>query len=91
MNKTVRHLLGAVSVLACAMGVSAPAQAQFFARICNDIQCIGGDDLIVQDNGPGDSFAGAGAINFTGAAFGYTFLVNTSQSKPMVGSAAAPY
>ena len=46
--------------------------------------------MIVQDNGAGDSFAGAGAINFTGAAFGYTFLVNTSQSKPMVGSAAAP-
>ena len=45
---------------------------------------------IVQDNGVGDSFAGAGAINFAGAAFGYTFLVNTSQSKPMVGSATAP-
>jgi hypothetical protein len=90
MTKTTRQALSAGAVLACAMGVSAPAQAQFFARICNDMQCNGGDDLIVLDNGPGDSFAGAGAINFTGAAFGYTFLVNTSQSKPMVGSAAAP-
>ena len=90
MTKIARHALSAVAVLACAMGVSAPAHAQFIARICNDLQCTGGDDVIVQDNGAGDSFAGLGAINFTGAAFGYTFLVNTSQSKPMVGSASEP-
>jgi len=90
MTKIARHALSAVAVLACAMGVSAPAHAQLVARICNDLQCTGGDDVIVQDNGAGDSFAGAGAINFTAAAFGYTFLVNTSQSKPMVGSASEP-
>src|SRR5678815_3882653 len=90
MTKIARQALSAVAVLACAMGVSAPANAVFVARICNDLQCAGGDDLIVQDNGAGDSFAGAGAINFTAAAFGYTFLVNTSQSKPMLGSATDP-
>jgi len=31
-----------------------------------------------------------GAINFSTNAFGYSFLVNTAQSKPMLGSAAAP-
>ena len=31
-----------------------------------------------------------GAISFSTAAFGYSFLVNTSQSKPMLGSAAEP-
>ena len=29
-------------------------------------------------------------MSFSTAAFGYSFLVNTSQSKPMLGSAAAP-
>jgi hypothetical protein len=90
MTKLTRQALSAGAVLAFAMGVSAPANAVFVARICNDLQCAGGDDVIVQDNFAGDLFAGPGAINFTAAAFGYTFLVNTSQSKPMVGSAAAP-
>jgi hypothetical protein len=90
MNKTVRHALSAAAVLACAMGVSAPAHAQFFATICNDIQCTGGDDISFQDNAAGDTVAATGAISFSTAAFGYSFLVNTSQSKPMLGSAAEP-
>ena len=90
MTNIVRHALGTVAVLACAMGVSAPAHAQFTATICNDIQCTGGDDVLIQDNAAGDTVAALGAINFSTSAFGYTFLVNTSQSKPMLGSAAAP-
>jgi hypothetical protein len=90
MNKTARHALSAAAVLACAMGVSAPAHAQFFATICNDIQCTGGDDISFQDNAAGDTAAATGAISFSAAAFGYSFLVNTSQSKPMLGSAAEP-
>jgi len=90
MIKTARQALSAAAVLACAMGVSAPAHAQFFATICNDIQCTGGDDISFQDNAAGDTVAATGAISFSTAAFGYSFLVNTSQSKPMLGSAAEP-
>ena len=90
MAKIARHALGTAAVLACAMGVSAPAQAQFRATICNDLQCTGGDDVLIQDNFAGDLAPAAGAISFSTAAFGYSFLVNTSQSKPMLGSAAEP-
>jgi hypothetical protein len=90
MNKISRQALAAATILAGAIGAAAPANAQFFATICNDIQCTGGDDLIFQDNGAGDTVASIGAISFSTAAFGYSFLVNTSQSKPMVGSAAEP-
>lgn len=90
MNKTLQRTSIAAAAFACALGASAPANAVFVARICNDLQCAGGDDLIVQDNSAGDSIAMAGAINFSGSAFGYTLEVNTSQSKPVVGSANAP-
>ena len=36
------------------------------------------------------TFGAAGGISFSTAAFGYSLLVNTSQSKPMIGSATAP-
>ena len=65
MTKIARQALSAAAVLACAMGVSAPANAVFVARICNDLQCTGGDDVIVQDNSAGDSIAMAGAISFS--------------------------
>jgi len=90
MNKIARHALSVAAVLACAIGVSAPANAQFIATICNDIQCTGGDDISFQDNAAGDTAAATGAISFSAAAFGYSFLVNTSQSTPMLGSAAEP-
>ena len=56
----------------------------------NDIQCTGGDDFVVFDNLAGDTIASLGAISFSQVAFGYTIVVNTSQSKPMVGSGTAP-
>ena len=55
MTKIARQAASAVAVLACAMGVSAPAHAQFIATICNDIQCTGGDDFSITDNAAGDT------------------------------------
>ena len=77
----------------CALGVSVPAHAAFVARICNDIQCMGGDDTIVQDNSALDTVPMLGVVSFVAtaaSAFGYTVLVNTSQSKPVIGSATLP-
>jgi hypothetical protein len=90
MNKTLRRLSSPAVALGVTLFISSPAQAVFVARICNDLQCTGGDDIIVQDNSAGDSIAMTGAISFTTTAFGYTLLVNTSQSKPVVGGAGAP-
>ena len=40
---------------------------------------------------PADTIgAGTGAINFSLGAFGYSLVVNTSQSKPIIGSASVP-
>ena len=90
MNKMTRHALTTTAVVVCALGAGVPANAQMAASICNDIQCTGGDDVLVLDNAAGDASAITGAISFSVAAFGYNFLVNTSQSKPVVGSASAP-
>jgi hypothetical protein len=90
MDKTLARLSIAVSALVCMLAVSLPANAIFVARICNDLGCAGGDDLVIQDNMAGDTIASLGAISFSTAAFGYSLLVNTSQSKPMLGSASAP-
>jgi len=90
MNKTLQRFASAAAVCAVTLFVSAPAHAVFVARICNDLQCLGGDDFIIQDNTAGDTIAATGAINFSVSAFGYSLLVNTAQSKPMVGSAGTP-
>jgi len=55
MNKTLQRTSIAAAALACTLGASAPANAVFVARICNDLGCTGGDDVIVQDNSGGDS------------------------------------
>jgi hypothetical protein len=90
MNRISQRFFIAAGAFACALVASGPANAVFIATICNDLQCTGGDDVLVQDNSAGDSIAMAGAISFSTSAFGYTLVVNTSQSKPMVGSASAP-
>jgi hypothetical protein len=91
MNRLfARRTLIATAAAACLMGASTAANAVFFATICNDLACAGGDDFLIQDNGAGDQLGGLGSISFSTSAFGYTLLVNTSQSKPMVGSAGAP-
>ena len=90
MNKIARNALSGAAALACVLGVSTEANAAFFAAICDDIGCTGGNDIVVQDNGAGDTIGALGGINFSTSAFGYSLLVNTSQSKPLIGSAAAP-
>jgi hypothetical protein len=85
-----RKALSAAAALALTLGASLNAHAVFVASICDDIACSGGNDVIVQDNSAGDTIATAGAISFSASAFGYSLLVNTAQSKPMIGSAGAP-
>ena len=88
--KMLNRTLVGTAVLALATLASSPARAVFIATICNDLACTGGDDISVVDNAAGDAIAATGGISFSTSAFGYSLLVNTSQSKPMLGSAAAP-
>lgn len=90
MKKSLQRLASLAAALALTLLVSTPAHALFVARICNDLQCQGGDDLIIQDNAAGDTIGATGAISFSASAFGYSLLVNTAQSKPMLGGAGAP-
>src|SRR6478672_1882544 len=90
MNKVLNRAVLTCAVLSSLAGASMNANAAAFATICNDLSCTGGDDFIVQDNGAGDTSPILGAINLSASAFGFNVLVNTSQSKPVVGSAGAP-
>jgi len=85
-----RKVLSAAAALTLTLGASPEANAVFVARICNDLLCQGGDDVIVQDNTAGDSIPSVGAISFATSAFGYSLLGITALSKPIIGSAAAP-
>jgi hypothetical protein len=58
--------------------------------ICDDATCTGGNDLIVVDNGAADTIPLVGAASMAASAFGYELVVNTSQSKPVLGSATTP-
>lgn len=89
MKKSIRYLLGSLAMTALA-GASTPASAAMLIGICDDVTCSGGNDIIVTDNGVGDTLPIIGAASAGISAFGYTLLVNTSQSKPLVGSASAP-
>ena len=84
--------VGAVLLLTAAMVVStaARAEAAFIAYICNDAACSGGDDSVVVDNSAGDLLTQSGAITSAFSFGGLTILVNTSQSKPAIGSATNP-
>jgi hypothetical protein len=88
-KKKVRFL-HSVGLVALAVTATTPTKANFVAAICNDIGCTGADDFIVPDNSALDMTSVTGAINFTVTAFGYSLLVNTSQSKPVLGSSASP-
>jgi len=63
MNKTLTRVSIAAAALVCMLAVSLPANAIFVARICNDLACAGGDDLVIQDNAAGDTIASLGAIS----------------------------
>jgi hypothetical protein len=94
MSSKYSGLAVAVSAAVLALGASTPANAVFIAHICDDLLCTGSNDVIVTDQGAGDNFPGSGmvgqinsgAINFNG----FTITTNLSQSKPLIGSAAAP-
>jgi hypothetical protein len=89
MKKSFSGILVAALALAGVVGTSSKADAAFIAAVCQDLTCSTGP-IIVTDNGAGDTIPGSGAINFSVAAFGYSLVVNTSQSKPVIGSAATP-
>lgn len=85
MQKSFKFLAAAgATALALTAGTSNTANANFIAYICDDLQCSGGGDMIVTD------VDGDGVINFSFATAGMTVVVNTAQSKPALGSAAAP-
>jgi hypothetical protein len=71
---------------------AAPAKASLVAAICDNSLCSGGSAhaILVPDNGPGDTSAVVGAIVTSMSAFGYSFVLDTAQSKPLLGSATAP-
>jgi len=91
MKTVFRRLLTVSAALLCLFTMSSTnANASFFAAICDDLACAGGNDFIVQDNSAADTNPTIGVINFSQVAFGFTVLVNTSQSKPILGNPAAP-
>jgi len=90
VSKRFSGVLVAALVVAGVVGASNKADAAFIAAICDDLTCSGGNDTFVTDNGAGDTIANVGGINFTTSAFGYLLVVNTSQSKPIIGSASVP-
>lgn len=89
MKRVFRMLGMATAVLACVVGVSSKASAVPVAAICSSLAC-GAGSVFITDNGAGDSAAMNGAITWIGSAFGYSFVVNTGQSKPAIGSPANP-
>jgi len=94
MSRKTSGLLVAATAGLLALGASTPANAVFIAYICDDINCTGGGDTIVTDQGVGDNFPGSAMIGQINAGAlsvaGFTILTNVSQSKPLIGSASAP-
>ena len=92
--RTGSTALFAAVIMACVVAPTRKADATLITYICDDAACLGGNDTIVTDQGPGDNFPGsamvgqvnAGAVNFAG----FTIVTNTSQSKPLIGSAGIP-
>ena len=83
----------AALALAFSAGMSTSAQASFIALICDSLSCsgtAGTNYILVTDGGVGDANASAGAITETFSFGTLSVLVNTSQSKPALGSAATP-
>jgi hypothetical protein len=91
MSNTASRTLTALGTIAATAVLlsAAPANASLVAAICDNSSCSGGA-IIVQDNGTGDSSPLVGAIDVNTSAFGYTFVLDTAQSKPVLGSATAP-
>jgi len=78
------------AIVAMLIGTGSRADAAMIALICNDFGCTGNDDIRITDNMAGDTNPTVGAIGVNTSAFGFSVLVNTSQSKPVLGSASDP-
>jgi len=50
----------------------------------------GASTIVVQDNGVGDTSSALGDIQWNGSINGWTIVVTTGDSKPILGSAASP-
>ena len=57
------------------------ADAAFIAYICNDVNCLGGGDVIITDNGVGDLSALSGRINTGDQSVGGFTVVNPNAVK----------
>ena len=94
MTQKGSALLVCAMTLLCLAGTSARADAALIAYICDDMLCTGGNDTIVTDQGPGDNFPGSAQVGQINAGAlsvnGFTIVTNVTQSKPLIGSAAAP-
>jgi hypothetical protein len=90
MRKRFSRVVVAVFVFALVVGMSTRADAAMFAALCDDLACGGGNDIIVQDGSGLDNSATVGAVVLTTSAFGYSFILNAAQSKPVLGSASQP-
>jgi len=90
MERNLKTLV-ASGVFALGLAGMGTANATMQSYICDTVDCSGANTHIVTDGGAGDGSAGAnGVIISTFSYGGLTVLVSTSQSKPAVGSAAAP-
>lgn len=84
MKRVFGMLTMAAAVVFGIAGFSTTASATpMVAGICTSLGCAGATDVTVNDDGDG-------VITMSAAIGGYTVLVNTSQSKPALGSAGAP-
>lgn len=84
-SSRVAPTLAGLAALA-ALGFSATANAAFIGYVCDASDCSG-SVVQVTDNGAGDNVAELGIISFTASNIGgVTVTVNTSQSKPLLGT-----
>jgi hypothetical protein len=94
MNRQGFRKATAVLALAGAFALSTAttADAAFWAAICDDAACNGSanDKIILDDTAIQDANGTTGAITLVHSFGGLTVLVNTSLSKPVIGSAASP-
>ena len=94
ITKSYKFLAGTALAAVMLVSSTSRADAALIAYICDDAACLGGNDVIVTDQGAGDNFPGsaivgqinAGALNFGG----FSIVTNVSQSKPLIGSASVP-
>lgn len=75
------------------VGTAPTADAAFVAAICDDAACNGAGDVIVNDEGAGDTALGvAGLIGVTGLnVAGWEITISTNTTKPLSGTAASPF